>query len=211
VARALIELENTARRDARRSDAWGAMGDALLARAAHQRAMREDAGPTLAQAREAIERALAGDPELVPAIKGRLMLGELEAEELLERRADPTAVVERMRSDAQYVLRRLPDDVFGHRAWARAEIVAARWALARDGSADAALARAASEAARAREVDPRDALAWTVSAEVEQVRAELARARGGKLIERAREFIEQAAAIDPKRVRTQKVRAELTR
>jgi eukaryotic-like serine/threonine-protein kinase len=214
VERALVEFENTARRDARRSDAWGAMGDALLARAAYQRAVRDDAGPTLAQAREVIERALAGDPELMPAIKGRLMLGELEAEALLERRADPSPVVERSRTDARFVLQRLPDDVFAHRAWARAEIVAARWALARGGAADAALARAASEAARARELDPRDAQAWTVSAEVEQVRAELARARGahpGAAIDGARAFIEQAMAIDPRRARTQKVRAELTR
>jgi tetratricopeptide (TPR) repeat protein/predicted Ser/Thr protein kinase len=216
VERALVELENTAQRDARRSDAWAAMGDALLARAAYQRAMREDAGPTLAQARDAIERALAGEPELMPAFKSRLMLGELEAEALLERRADPTPAVERMRTDAQYVLQRLPDDVFGHRARARAEIVAARWALARGGAADAALALAlaATEAARARELDPRDALAWTVSAEVEQVRAELARARGaqpGAAIDQARAFIEQAVAIDPRRARTQKVRAELTR
>jgi Tfp pilus assembly protein PilF len=53
-----------------------------------------------------------------------------------------------------------------------------------------------------------------VSAEVEQVRAELARARGaqpGAAIDQARAFIEQAVAIDPRRARTQKVRAELTR
>jgi Tfp pilus assembly protein PilF len=102
-----------------------------------------------------------------------------------------------MRADAQQVLRRLPDDVFAHRAWGAAEVIAARWALARGGAADAALARAASEAAHARELDPRDALAWTLSAEVEQVRGELGSART---------FIERAIAIDPRRVRTQKVR-----
>jgi len=194
---ALTQFDNTARRDARRADAWAAIADTLLCRAEFQRAQREDVEPTLGQARQAIERSFATDPELTTAIKSRLTLAALEAEVLLERRADPTAVVERMRADAQQVLRRLPDDVFAHRAWAGAEVIAARWALARGGAAGAALARAASEAARARELDPRDALAWTLSAEVEQVRGELGSART---------FIERAIAIDPRRVRTQKVR-----
>jgi tetratricopeptide (TPR) repeat protein/predicted Ser/Thr protein kinase len=211
---ALAEFDNTARRDGRRGDAWAAMADALIARARFQRAAHDDAQPALAQARTAIERALAIDPELAVAIKNRMSLAELEGEALLERRADPTPAVGRLRADAQRVLSRLPDDGFAHRAWCRAEVMAARWALAHGGAVEALLARAASEATRAREIDPMDALAWTVSAEVEQVRADAARARGSApdaATASGLAFIAHAMTIDPRRVQAAAIRTALSR
>jgi hypothetical protein len=59
-----------------------------------------------------------------------------------------------------------------------------------------------------------DARAWTVSAEVEQVRAEAARARGSApdaAITAARSFIEHAVAIDPRRVEAVKIQGALGR
>jgi len=109
---------------------------------------------------------------------------------------------------------RLPDDGFSHRARCRAEVLAARWALARGGAVDSLLALAASEAMRAREIDPMDARAWTVSAEVEQVRAEAARARRSApdpAISAARAFIERALAIDPRLVEAVEIQSALRR
>jgi tetratricopeptide (TPR) repeat protein len=211
---ALAELETTVRMDAGRGDAWAAISDALIARARFLRAQREDAQATMAQAHTAIERALAIEAKLLPPIRYRMNLAELEAEALLEHHADPTGAVERMRSDAQLLLRRLPDDGFAHRLRSTAELVAARWALAQREAVDDLLARAAAEAARAHEVDPKDVLAWTASAEVEQLRAEAARARGsapGAAVASGLAFIATAMAIDPRLVRTRKVRDELAR
>lgn len=98
------------------------------------------------------------------------------------------------------------------RCWA--EILAARWALARGEAADRFLGRAASEAALAREADPTDRLAWTASAEVEQLRAEAARARriaADTAIEKGLAFVDRAMAIDPGLLRTLKVRDALAR
>lgn len=211
---ALAELETVVRMDAGRGDAWAAMSDALIARARFLRAQREDAQPTLGQAYAAIERALAIEPSLLPPIRYRMMLAELEAEALLERGADPTAAVERMRSGAQLLLSRLPDDGFAHRLRCLAELLAARWALAHGDVVDHLLARAAAEAARAREADPKDTLAWTASAEVALLRAEAARARGsapGAAVASGLAFIESAMTIDPRLVRTLKVRDALAR
>ncbi|HSR96323.1 MAG TPA: hypothetical protein VLM79_04590, partial [Kofleriaceae bacterium] len=214
VDNALTELDNTARRDGRRSDAWSSIADALLARARFLRMRREDAQPTLAQARAALERSLAVDAEMTSAFKYRTLLAELDAEALLEQRADPAPAVASMRADADHVLARLPDDGFAHQMRSRAEVLAARWAIARSGAVEPLLARATREATRAREIDPLAARAWTTSAEVEAVRAEAARARGADAsaaLASGRAFIERAIAIDPSHLQTQAVARALDR
>ena len=143
-----------------------------------------------------------------------MMLTQLEAEALLEHDTDPTRAVKHMQSDAQLLLRRLPNDGFAHRFRSMADLLAARWALAQRKAADHFLARAANEAERAREVDSKDPLAWTVSAEVEHLRAENVRARGvapSPAVAKGLAFIETAMKIDPELVRTRKVRDELAR
>ncbi|HMG23752.1 MAG TPA: hypothetical protein VK607_20605, partial [Kofleriaceae bacterium] len=87
---------------------------------------------------------------------------------LLRRHADPRSVVAQMRMDAQGLSARLPGEGMAHRLVARAELAAARRALAHHDPAAAFLARAATEAARAHDLDPMDASAWATSAEVEQ-------------------------------------------
>jgi len=214
VEHAVAELETTARMDARRPDAWAAMSDALATRARFQRDRHEDARPALAQARAALEKALAIDGERVPARRYRIMLAELDAEVVLERHGDPSSAVRSIRADAQQLLRQLPSDGLAHRGLCRADLLAARWALARGEATDRLLAHAATEAAQAREADPMDAMAWTVSAEVEQMRAEVARAkrlRPDADIAAARAFTSRALGIDPRLVRALKLRDELLR
>jgi tetratricopeptide (TPR) repeat protein/predicted Ser/Thr protein kinase len=211
---ALIELDTAARMDATRCDALAAMGDALIARARFEQANGGSAESAIAQARTALDRALAIDAELVPAIKYRSELAELDAEALLERHADPMPAVRAMRADAEAVLRRRPSDGFAHQMACRADILAGRWALGRGEPVDALLTRAASEAARAREANSMDALAWTVSAEVEQLRAEAARSRRATrdaAVAAGLSFIEQAMKIDPGLVRAVTTRDELLR
>jgi tetratricopeptide (TPR) repeat protein/predicted Ser/Thr protein kinase len=214
VDHALTELETTVQKDATRGDAWAGMSDVLIARARFQRAMHEDTRPGLTQAHTALDRALAIEAGLVPPIKDRIMLAELDAEALLERHVDPSSTVRQMRADAQLVLRSLPDDRFAHRFWCLADLLAARWALAQREAVDHVLAHAATEAAQARAADPTDALAWTVSAEVEQLRAEAARAHGSRpdaAILRGLAFISHAMSLDPRLVHALKVRDELAR
>jgi hypothetical protein len=176
--------------------------------------MHEDTPPTLTQAHTALDRALAIEAGLVPPIKDRIMLAELDAEALLERHVDPSSTVRQMRADAQLVLRSLPNDRFAHRFWCLADLLAARRALAQREAVDHVLAHAATEAAQARAADPTDALAWTVSAEVEQLRAEAARAHGARpdaAILRGLAFISHAMSLDPRLVHALKVRDELAR
>jgi hypothetical protein len=200
--------------DATRADAWAGMADALIARARFQRSQQAETQPALTQARSFIERALAIEAALVPPVRYRVMIAELDAEALLDRHADPGPAVMRMRADVQLLLRRLPDDGFAHRFWCRAELIAARWALAHHEPADPLVARAVSEAARARQRDAMDALAWTASAEAELVRAEAASAHklpSSTAIASGLAFIEQAMKIDPALVRTLTVRDRLAR
>jgi tetratricopeptide (TPR) repeat protein len=211
---ALAEFDTAVRMDATRSDALAAMGDVLVARARFQQAQHEDAHETIAEARRALDRALAIDAGLVPPIKYRLELAELEAEALLDRRADPASVLAAMRPDAQLLLRRRPDDGSAHLMACRTELVEARRALVRGERADVMLTRAAAEAARARAADPMDASAWTASGEVEQLRAAAAlshRASPAAEIASGLTFIEHAMAIDPRLGRAQRVRDELAR
>jgi serine/threonine-protein kinase len=211
---ALVELAATVRLDAGRADGWAAMSEALIERARFQRAQHQEAQPTLERARAMLERALAVNPEILPPIRHRILLAELEAEAVLERHADPTSAVGRMRADAELLLRRRPGDGFGHRLLCRADLLAARWALAHRDAVERWLASATAEATHARETDPMDALAWIASAEVEQLRAQAARARGSApnaAITRGRAFIERAMAIDPRLVRTRELRDELAR
>jgi len=214
VDHALTEYSAAIRMDATRRDAWAGMSDALTARARFLREAQEDARPTLERAHEALERALVTDANFVPAIRSRLAISELDAAVLLERNADPTAAVVHMRADAQKLLQHLPDDGFAHRQWCQAELIAARWALVQHQAVGPLLARAAIEAARARTADPMDALAWAVSAEVEQVRVDAARMRGSAAsaaIASRLAFIEHALKIDPGLLRTDKARAALAR
>jgi len=211
---ALPELEAAVRMDATRSDAVAAIGDVLIARARYEQATQGDARSTIAEARAALARALAIDADLVPPIKYRAELEELEGEALLEQRGDPAPVLAAMRADAELLLRRRPDDRFSHLMSSRTDLLAARRALARGESADRFLTRAASAAARAREADPTDAPAWTTSAEVEQVRAEAAATRHGSprtALASGLAFIEQALKLDSRLARALHVRDALTR
>ena len=211
---ALAEFNTAVQMDATRSDALAAIGDVLIARARFQQAEQGDAQPTIAEAHTALDRALAVNADLAAPIKYRIGLAELEAEALLEHHADPASAVTSLRADAQLLLRRRPNDGFAYRMLCRAELLAARWTLTRGEAADQYLSRAATEAARARDADPTDALAWTASAEVELLRAEAARSRRlapAAPIASGLAFIEQAITIDPRLVRTLKVRDELAR
>jgi tRNA A-37 threonylcarbamoyl transferase component Bud32/tetratricopeptide (TPR) repeat protein len=211
---ALAGLGTTVWMDARRGDAWAAMSDALIARVRFQQAAQQDTQDAVTRAHMAIERALAIEPELLPPIKYRILLAELDAESRLARDADPTQAVSGMRTNVQLLLQRLPDDDFTHRAWCRAELLAVRWALSRRQPVGRLLARATAEATRAREIDPLDADGWTASAEVELLRAEATRARGslaGMAINHGLELIERALEIDPKLSRALRVRDALAR
>jgi tRNA A-37 threonylcarbamoyl transferase component Bud32 len=210
VDNAVTEYDISVRRDAARLDAWTGISDALAARAEFQQQRQEDPRSTLIQARAALAR---GPKEaFVPATTSRMMIAMLEAEALLDRHADPTETVTQIRDDAQQLLRRLPDDGLSHRYWSQAELVAARWAIAHHEAAKPSLTHAAIEAERARRGDPRDALAWTTSAEVEQLRAVIARGSAVRpTIERGLVFIGTAIAIDPGLVRALRVRDALTR
>jgi tetratricopeptide (TPR) repeat protein len=211
---ALAEYETAIRMDATRRDAWSGMSDALAIRAESQWEALEARQATLAHARRALDRALAIDANFVPALRARLVITALEGRALLERDANVGPAVRHMRATAQLLLRRLPDEAFAHRLWSQAELLAAREKLAHRGVVEPLLASAAAEAASARDADPMDALAWTVSAEVEQVRAEAARTRGSSpdaAIARGRAFVEHAITLDPLLVRTLKVRDELAR
>ncbi|HEY0476617.1 MAG TPA: serine/threonine-protein kinase [Kofleriaceae bacterium] len=212
---ALAEYEATARRNATRADAWAGISDVLSVRAQHRAWDQSDTRATLARARAANERALALDANFVPAIRYRTVLAELDAAALLRRGADPSAAVQQMRRDARMLASRLAGAGWAHRLGCEAELAAARWAIAHHDAVDPLLARAAAEAARAREADALDAMAWTVSAEVEQLRGEAARARGlapsAIAVARGLAFIDRAIRIDPQLVRAQQVRDELGR
>lgn len=100
-----------------------------------------------------------------------------------------------------------------HRLAARAELATARAALAHHEPAAAVLARAATEATRARDLDPMDALAWATSAEIEQLCGAAACCRDGgasAAAERARTFIERALRIDPRGTQIREMRDALT-
>ena len=208
---ALVEFDTAVRKDATRSDALAATGDVLVARARFLRGQHGDARETIAEARRALDRALAIDAALVPPIKYRLELAELEADALLERHADPGSVIAGMRRDAELLLQRRPNGS-AHLLACRTELLAARRALARGEPADAVLIRAAAEAARATEADATDASAWTASAEVAQLRAAAALARRASPAPAfivGLTFIDQALKIDPQRKHAQRVRDEL--
>jgi tetratricopeptide (TPR) repeat protein/predicted Ser/Thr protein kinase len=211
---ALAEFETSVRMDATRSDALAAMGDVLIARARFEQAGHGDARPTIARARAALERALAVNADLVPPVKYRIELAELEAMALLEHHVDPRPSVQAMRADAQVLLRGHHSEGFAHRMSCQAEILTARWLLARGGAVDSILIRAEDEAARAREADPTDVLAWTASAEVEQLRSEQARSRHAApddATARGLAYIAHAMQIDPLLVRAVRIRDELVR
>jgi tetratricopeptide (TPR) repeat protein len=209
---AIAELNRVVQMDATRGDALAAIGDVLVVRARREQAEHADPRPTIAEARRTLDRALAIDATLIPPIKYRIELAELEVEALLERHADPAPAVAAMQSDAQQLLRRRPDEGFAHRMACRAELLAARSALARGAASDGLLRRAAAEAARARGADPMDASAWLASAEVEQLRAEAARSHRvarARANARGLAFTEQALAIDPGLVSARLVRDAL--
>jgi predicted Ser/Thr protein kinase len=211
---ALAEFDRAVRMDATRCDALAAIGDVLVARARFEQAEHGSPRQTIAAARAALDQALAIDASLLPPIEYRSDLAELEAEALLADHADPAAAVNAMRADAQQLLRRRPEEGFAHLLSCRAELLAARSALARGAASDAFLTRAATEAAHARQADPMDASAWTASAEVEQLRAEAARphrATSAAALARGLAFIEQAMKIDPRLVQALRVRDELAR
>jgi eukaryotic-like serine/threonine-protein kinase len=214
VGAGLRELDTAARMDATRCDALAAMGDVLIARARFEQATGDSAQATIAQARADLAQALAIDPQLVPAIKYRAELAEIEAEARLAQRADPMPAVQVTRADAQAVLRRRPSDVSAHRLAARADVLAGRWALEHGEPVDDLVPRAAYEAARARDANSKDALAWTVSAEVELMRAGAARSQQATrdaAMAAGLSFIKEALAIDPGLVRAQRVRDDLLR
>jgi tetratricopeptide (TPR) repeat protein len=215
VDHALAESEATIRLTKTRSDVWAGMSYALVVRARAQRAQHEDAEPTLARAHAALERAFALDANFTAAIKARIMISALDAEALLERNTDPTPVVAAMRADARLLVSRLPEDGAAHRLWSQAELLGARWAVAHRRGAEPLLTRAAAEAARARDDNAMDALAWTASAEVEHVRIEAARARGvapsAAVVASGLAFIERAMTIDPRLARTLTLRDALVR
>lgn len=211
---ALAELETAVRMDTRRGDAWAAMSDALIARAQFEQSKHQGPHEAVTRAHAAIERAVAIEAGLLPPVKYRIMLAELDAEGRLSREADPTPAVALMRADVQRLLRQRPDDRFAHRSACRAELLAAQWHLLHRRAVGPLLTRAAAAAARAQAIDPMDAQAWTASAEVELLRAEAARARGvapDAAISSGLGFLETAIKIDPRLVRAQKVRDKLTR
>ena len=215
VEQALAEYEATVRMSATRPDAWVEMANALAARAQFELHEHQDTQRTLTGARAAIERALAIEPNNVPAVRYRVMLDEVEAEALVRRNIDPTPALARIRADVQLLSSRAPTDSFAHLMGARVELVAARWALAHHDAVDRLLTRAATEAARAQADDPMNALAWTASAEIEQVRIQAARARRATpstaAMTHGRALVDRAMAIDPQLVRMLEVRNELAR
>jgi tetratricopeptide (TPR) repeat protein len=211
---ALEQYNITLRMSPSRDDAPAAMGDAVIARARYLQAEHRNAQATIEEARRALDRSLAMNPRLVPPIKFRVELAELDAEALLERRTDPTSALEAIRAGAKELLRRRSMDHFSHLMLCRAELLAARWALASGRRADTFLTQAAIEAARAREADATDASVWTASAEVELLRAEATQRQGGaaaRAIAAGNEFIEEAMKIDPRLRRTLAVRDALAR
>jgi hypothetical protein len=214
VDKAVAEFATVARMAAERSDAWAGTSDALIARAQFEWDHGGDFAATARRARASLERALAMGPATMQAMKYRIMLAELDAESRLARGADPTSAVEQMRADTQAVLSRLPADSWAYRLRCRADLIAARWALARRRPVDGLLARAATAAGQARERDALDASAWTASAEVEAVRVEVSLARGlpaSAALTSGLAFAEQAMKIDAKLVRALRVRERLER
>ncbi|HEX3762762.1 MAG TPA: serine/threonine-protein kinase [Kofleriaceae bacterium] len=200
VERALAEYGITLKQSPRRADAWTGTAHAQLERARFRQRAHQDVRDALAAARAACEHALAIHPGFTQAIRYQIEVGELEVEVLLGRGADPASVLAQLRTDAAWLLARIPAEGMAHRLAARAELAAARQARARHEPAAAFLASAAAESARARDLDPLDALAWATSAEVEQLCAEAACGRDADpsaAAERARGFLEHALAIDP--------------
>jgi hypothetical protein len=198
VERALAEYAITLQRSPRRPDAWVGTSHAELERARFQQRTRADAREALARARAACGQALAIDPGFAQAIRYRLEIAELEVELLLGREADPRPVLTQLRADAQWLSSRLPRESMAHRLAAEAELAAARAAIAHGDPAAAVLAGAATEATRARELDPTDALAWATSAEIEQLcAATCSRDGASAAADRARSFLERATQIDP--------------
>jgi serine/threonine-protein kinase len=189
--------------------AMAGMADALVLRARDRLASHQAVAPVLDQARAAIERAFAIQRDEVRALRARLAISEIEAALLLQRDADPTPVLARVRSDLQAMGRMAAFESFA-RVWScRTELLAARWSLARHGAVAPALARAAAAAARAREIDPADATAWIASAEVEQLRAQADRSARPAAIAGGLAYIERAIAIDARRTRALQVRDAL--
>jgi tetratricopeptide (TPR) repeat protein len=214
VDKAVAEFTTVARMAAERADAWAGASEALIARARFQWEHGDDFEPTARQARASLDRALAMAPTTMQTIKYRIMLAELDAESRLARGADPTSAVDQMRADTQVVLSRLPAASWAHRLRCRAELIAARWALARRRPVDGLLARAQAAAAQARERDAMDAWAWTASAEVDAVRVEVSLARGlpaSAALASGLAFVERAMKIDAKLVRALRVRERLER
>jgi serine/threonine protein kinase len=211
VERALPEYDRASTNDATLWVAWTGKSDALVARAEFQRQQHDDVQPTLTQAREALERAHAR-AQSVPVIRSRIEIAALEAEARLDHNADPTSAAEQLRADAQQLMQLVPRDGFAYRSGCRADLVMARWVIAQRRTAAPWLTDAANEAEQARDADPMDALAWTASAEVEQLRAETARgAAPGTAIARGFAFVEHALTIDPRLRRALDVRDALTR
>ena len=214
VDKAVAEFATVTRMAAERADAWAGTSEALISRAQFQWDHGDDFEATARHARASLQRALAMAPTTMQMMRYRIMLAELDAESRLARGADPTSAVEQMRADTRAVLSRLPAASWAHRLRCRAELFAARWALARRRPVGGLLARAQAAAAQARERDALDALAWTASAEVEALRVESSLARGlpsSAAVASGLAFIEQALKIDPKLVRTSRVRERLER
>ncbi|HEX3763440.1 MAG TPA: protein kinase [Kofleriaceae bacterium] len=211
VERALPEYDRASTNDATRWDAWTGKSDALVARAEFQRQQHDDVQPTLTQAREALAHLRVGT-QVVPAIRSRIAIAIVESEARLDHNADPTSVAKQLRAEAQQLMHLVLRDGFAYRSACRAKLVMARWMIAQHRAATPWLADAASEAEQARDADPKDALAWTASAEFEQLRAETARgAAPGTAIVRGFAFIEHALTIDPRLRRALDVRDALTR
>jgi tetratricopeptide (TPR) repeat protein len=215
VETAIAEFQATLRLDATRSDAWLGMTDAWLALARFQQARHLDVEPTLTRARRCLERAAAVDANGVPVLGARIRLAQLEAATDAARGADPAGFAARIRAAADRMLQKSSDDGFAHRARCEAALLEAPWAIAHHGPVTQLLTLAASEAARARAVDPTDAMAWAASAEVDQMWLTSDAARGQILdpvvAARAKDFLDHALAIDPVLERARRGRDELAR
>lgn len=213
IAQGLATLTTVTVRDAARADTWAAITDLLALRARMELAQHRDIAPTLTEARAALEKAFAAHRTFELAIRARMELAAVAAEAQLASGGDPSFELAGLGADVQHLRNLHPADGRIHRMACRAELISARWRLARRRSAGAELTRAAAAAARARDIDPTDAHALALSAEIELLRGTADRApddvHDRTALDRGAAFAERALQIDPLLVSAERVREML--
>jgi tetratricopeptide (TPR) repeat protein len=190
IDRSLVEVEAALRLNKRLSYSESVRCATLVLRGRDELGRGADPRPTAKEALAACDRCLEMNPQNMPAMIQSIEAFNLDARYRVEHSLDAGDALTRARSAAARALAADATDESTHLAAARTEWIAAR----AGGRREALLARAAAEAQRAIELNPRRASALALAAEVELARAEAgtraAAARGLALVGRA-------LAIDP--------------